>query len=430
MTVGPGARTPTLDTHSRLALVERGAVSRRLLRPLIAASLFSLIVPVVASAAPAGDVSIRVEGSSATLAGPAVVRTVDGAFTKVAASGPPASCPSTSIGGALETLTTGGWNGSNGSVGMSLETILGETHLFTSDAYWNLFVNDAPASMGICTQQVSPGDRVLIAPSCTGADTPTCFSGDPLELAGPATAPPGSGVTLHADEYTVTFGTAPDFINTTAPTPSAGATVTGAGQTVATDAAGNAAVTLAATAGPQVFTVTKGDRVRGTAVVCATTGSDGACGPRQVQAGVGPSATCATNGHDGKCGTADRTPPYARISTIRNGQRFGKGHGPRALTGSVAVEPAGLRSLRLRLTRSDHGRCSTYDATKERFVRTKRCSAAAGRTFAIGTAQEFSYLLPRRLGRGRYVLDVFAVDGAGNRGTLTRGQSRVVFHVR
>ena len=47
------------------------------------------------------------------------------------------------------------------------------------------------------------------------------------------------------------------------------------------------------------------------------------------------------------------------------------------------------------------------------------------RTFAIGTAQDFSYLLPRRLGAGRYVLDVFAVDGAGNRGQLTRGQSRV-----
>ena len=85
-TVGPGARTPTLAAHSRLALVERGAVSHRRLRPLIAASLLVLIVPAAASAAPAGDVSIRVEGSTATLAGPAVVRTVDGAFTKAAAA--------------------------------------------------------------------------------------------------------------------------------------------------------------------------------------------------------------------------------------------------------------------------------------------------------------------------------------------------------
>jgi hypothetical protein len=405
-------------------------VSRRLARPLIAASLLSLILPVSALAAPAGDVSIRVEGSTATLAGPAVVRTTDGAFTKVATSGPPATCSATAIGGALETLTAGGWGGANGSVGMSLDTILGETHLFGSDAYWSLYVNDVPAGMGVCAQELSPGDRVLIAPSCTGADTPTCFSGDPLELTGPATAPPGTRVTLHADEYTVTFGTAPDYVNTSAAVASAGASITGAGQTVATDAAGNAAVTLAATAGPQVFTVTKGDRIRGTAVVCATTGSDGACAPRQAQAGGGPAATCATNGHDGKCGTADRTPPYARVTGIVDGQRFAKGRGPRALQGRVAVEPAGLRSLRLRLTRNDHGRCSAYDGTRERFVPTKRCSASAGRTFAIDTAQTFSYLLPTRLPRGRYVLDVFAVDGAGNRGQLTRGQSRIVFHVR
>jgi hypothetical protein len=188
-------------------------------------------------------------------------------------------------------------------------------------------------------------------------------------------------------------------------------------------------VTLAATAGPQVFTVTKGDRIRGTAVVCATTGADGACGPRTAQSRGGPAASCATNGHDGKCGTADRTPPFARITGIRNGQRFARGRGPRALRGSVATEPAGLRSLRLRLTRNDGGRCSTYDARRERFVRTRRCSASAGRSFSVGTGQEFSYLLPQRLRRGRYVLDVIAVDAVGNRGILARGQSRVVFRV-
>jgi hypothetical protein len=96
----------------------------------------------------------------------------------------------------------------------------------------------------------------------------------------------------------------------------------------------------------------------------------------------------------------------------------------------VSAEPGGLRSLRLRLTRNDGGRCSTYDSGRERFVRIRRCSASAGRSFAIGTAPDFSYLLPSRLGSGRYVLDVFAVDAVGNRGLLTRGQSRVVFHVR
>jgi hypothetical protein len=402
-------------------------VSRRLARLLAAASLLSLILPAAASAA---DVSIRVEGSTATLAGPAVVQIAPGTFQK-AATGGAATCSSSSIGGALEALTSGAWGGSNSSLGMSLETILGETHLFTSDAFWNLYVNDTPASNGVCTQELAPGDRVLIAPACTGADTPACFSGDPLELGGPATAAPGAPVTLHADEYTVSF--APDFTASATPAPSASATVTGAGQTVTTDAAGNATVRLAATTGPQVFTVTKGDRVRGTAVVCATTGADGACGLRTAatgEVGGAPPARCATNGHDGKCGTRDRTPPYAHITAIREGQRFARRHGPRALRGSVSLEPAGLRSLRLRLTRNDRGRCSAYDARRERFVRTRRCSAKAGRTFAVDTAQQFSYLLPERLRRGRYVFDVFAVDTAGNRGVLTRGQSRVVFRVR
>jgi hypothetical protein len=394
------------------------------MRPLIAASLISLILPAAAAAAPAGDVSIRVEGSSATLAGPAVVRTVDGTFTKVPTSGAPATCSSTAIGGALEQLTGGNWNGTNGTFGMSVDTILGETHLFSSGAYWSLWVNGVPASLGVCQQELAPGDRVLIAASCGGADTPTCFSAGPLEIVAPATAAPGASVTVHVDEYTPSD----DFTSSTS-APSAGATITGPAGSATTDAAGNASIALATSTGRQILTVTKGDRIRGTAAICATSGSDGACGPTTAQAGTGPSATCATNGHDGKCGTTDRTPPFAQISGILNGQRFARGQGPRLLRGTVGSEPAGLRSVRLRLTRNDRGRCSAFDARRERFVRTRRCSAKAGRSFSLGTSPDFSYLLPERLGRGRYVLDVLVVDAVGNRGILTRGQSRVVFHV-
>ena len=42
----------------------------------------------------------------------------------------------------------------------------------------------------------------------------------------------------------------------------------------------------------------------------------------------------------------------------------------------------------------------------------------------------WSYLLPSRLPAGRYVLDVKAVDRAGNsQGRFVRGRSRVVFAV-
>ena len=50
--------------------------------------------------------------------------------------------------------------------------------------------------------------------------------------------------------------------------------------------------------------------------------------------------------------------------------------------------------------------------------------------FAIGDKADWSYLLPARLGKGRYVLDAIAIDGAGNRTPLQRGTTRVVFTVR
>jgi hypothetical protein len=63
----------------------------------------------------------------------------------------------------------------------------------------------------------------------------------------------------------------------------------------------------------------------------------------------------------------------------------------------------------------------------ERF-RGTRCGR--GPYFAIGDRADWSYLLPRALERGRYVLDAVAIDGAGNRTPLARGTSRVVFTVR
>ena len=50
--------------------------------------------------------------------------------------------------------------------------------------------------------------------------------------------------------------------------------------------------------------------------------------------------------------------------------------------------------------------------------------------FAIGDRQSWSYLLPKRLGKGRYVFDAVAIDKSGNRDQLARGRNRVVFLVR
>ncbi|MCW3068353.1 MAG: hypothetical protein JWL67_978, partial [Solirubrobacterales bacterium] len=50
--------------------------------------------------------------------------------------------------------------------------------------------------------------------------------------------------------------------------------------------------------------------------------------------------------------------------------------------------------------------------------------------FKVSAAALYSYLLPEALRPGRYVLDIQATDVAGNRTTLARGTSRLVFYVR
>jgi hypothetical protein len=87
--------------------------------------------------------------------------------------------------------------------------------------------------------------------------------------------------------------------------------------------------------------------------------------------------------------------------------------------------------VRLRLTRNHRALCQTWDARRERLVRMRRCTARLGRWFSTGDDAAWSYLLPRRLGPGRWVLDVRATDGAGNaEPRLQRRRSRVVFRVR
>ena len=54
-----------------------------------------------------------------------------------------------------------------------------------------------------------------------------------------------------------------------------------------------------------------------------------------------------------------------------------------------------------------------------------RLRCGRGWFLRIGDRADWSYLLPARLGRGRYVLEVKATDGAFNRGTPARGRFRV-----
>ena len=125
-------------------------------------------------------------------------------------------------------------------------------------------------------------------------------------------------------------------------------------------------------------------------------------------------------------GSSDRTAPLARVTGIRHGADYERG--PRELRGRVGTDPAGVREVLVSLRRKREGRCSTYSATVERFVR-RPCGAKA--PFAVDPERgRWSYLLPARLAPGRYVLEAIAVDRAGNRDSLERARNKVVFRVR
>ena len=102
---------------------------------------------------------------------------------------------------------------------------------------------------------------------------------------------------------------------------------------------------------------------------------------------------------------------------------YSRRRAPRLLRGTVAADPSGLRAVKLRLTRRRGGRCCVL-LRAPRALRA-RCAAGAARSSRIGDRADWSYLLPKRLGRGRYVLEVKAIDGAFNRGTPARVRFRV-----
>jgi hypothetical protein len=84
--------------------------------------------------------------------------------------------------------------------------------------------------------------------------------------------------------------------------------------------------------------------------------------------------------------------------------------------------------VKLRLTRRVGDRCFSYSGKRERFIG-QRCGR--GFFFTVSDRAAIDYLLPQKLPRGHYVLDVAAIDKAFNRDAATqRGRNRSVFDVR
>jgi hypothetical protein len=275
------------------------------------------------------------------------------------------------------------WNDGFGNP--SFKTVDGENVEYAAERFLVEYLNGAGSMTGACTDPVKTGDQVLFAYAK--------FDDKLLKLAGPATARPGDSVTL-----TVTDGTAPV----------GGATV--AGKPSGTDGT----VTVGPLArGDNDFKATADMAVRSNRVrVCATDGADGACGTT-VPTAPAPLPT-----------VLDRAAPTATLSGLRDKQTLSRG--PRELRGSFA-DSSGVKTVKLRLTKRLGKKCWYFSGRMEKF-RGTRCGR--GPYFSIGEKADWNYLLPSALGKGRYVLDAIAIDGAGNRTPLARGTTRVVFTVR
>jgi hypothetical protein len=393
-------------------------VSRRL-SPALGATCLCLAFASSAIAAGPATVTVRVEGLSETKL-PATQVTTN--TTPVVKDGNPEhSCSGTSAIGALEFATAGNWSGpwNAGFKQYEIYSIAGETHLFepaaTANYFWSLWIDEKEAEVGACGAELQPGDRVVLFPGCFGSACPAALL--PLGIEAPASANVGEPVSVTVKRYSAS-GQASE---------AAGATVTAGASTASTDAKGHATVSFAHT-GQVTVRAEAPESVRDEVTLCVHNGNDGNCGT-QAPGSSAPSVGGGSNTSGVATFVSRYTGPYALVAGttgLIDGHVYRRGQAPKVIAGSILAHSA-VSSVSIELRRRYRGRCYAYDGTRERF-RSAHCGT--GSFFKVSANGAFSYLLPEALEPGRYVLDVQASDIAGNRTTLARGSSRLVFYVR
>jgi hypothetical protein len=278
---------------------------------------------------------------------------------------------------------------------------------------WGYAVNYTTAGVGGCQFQLAPGSEVLWAYnyfnlvhllSVSGPTSANVVTPVAVRVVDAQTGQPISGASIGQ----VVHGTT---------TPIAGFPLT--------DASGYAAVSFAQT-GNVTLKATRADSVRSNAItICVHAGSDGTCGTGAPSGA--PPATQLPSGSSG--GVPMVLADTANVVGVRNGHVYARRGAPRLLGGVVRVPAGGtLSDVRIRVERRDRGRCFNFSGRRAVFVRARGCHAP--QFFSVGATVSFSYLLPARLPRGRYVYDIEAVDNAGHATNLVAGVSHVVFRVQ
>ena len=244
-------------THSgRPALVRRLALTAALTGALAATLATALLTSRASAGAAAEAVTVRVEGTKATLVPATRVVLPTAKVTKngVAAD----SCAGASAAGALELATRGDWTGtwSASYKAYFLTGIEGLTFPSTGAEYWAFWVNDAPSAAGICSYDPKPGDSLLFFPDCYGKKCPK--SAGVLGVKAASVAVIGRPFTVAVTAYSDAKGT---------PSRAVGARVSAGGASARTTSAGTATLTFTK-AGELTLKVSEPDAIRTEANVC------------------------------------------------------------------------------------------------------------------------------------------------------------------
>jgi hypothetical protein len=355
-------------------------------------------------------VQLRVEGSTATIfEGPVTTdaKTIDkgtGPHPCDGTNGGVNPTPAATMTSALDDGSIAGgfrWDGTwdDGFQDFFLNAIGSDRNDFSAGKSWGYARNFQAVNIGGCQQQVQGGDEVLFAYDFF-AGAPDYAPRRLLRLTGPAVVRPRQPTTV-----TVTDGKDGS--------PVGGASVDG----VLTGTGGTATVAFDSP-GLEHLKAEAPDSIRSNALdVCVSQIGAGDCGATAGQ--LGPPGAVRPPARDSKA-------PAARISGPRNGTVYQRG--PRLLRGTASDGESGLAVVKLALRRHVKGsNCRWWSGRRERFVGS-HCHKTF--FFAIGDDADWSYLLPRPLPAGHYVLDVKAFDRVRNRDqSFERGRNRVVFDV-
>lgn len=370
----------------------------------LAALLAASVLLVFAAAAPAAPVTVnlRAEGSTATpFEGPVTtdVKTVRGELCDGTNGGKNPSPGPTMLGALDDASLTGAfsWDGSwDPTYQDYFVTRIGADDTPSDFSQtWALLLNWRYTPDGGCHMQVHQGDDLLFAF--------TDYAKPFLQLTGvPTRAATGESFQVTVEQND----------GNGSRTPAAGAAVAGA----TTDATGHATISFA-DGGQHTFKATRPDAIRSNAgTVCVYVPGSGDCGTDKA-----PETTTRTDTTPTTAPAArDTTPPVVKLTTLTPGKKYKRG--PRVLAGDTA-DAGGIAQVFLRLRATTGGkltaasRCRWFSGKREAFTH-RRVPCSRARFFRLGTDRHFSYLLPSRLGKGSYVLDVKVLDRAYNAGRV------------